>query len=277
MLAWVKYHRRKLTALVLICVPLFVVASSAGASVGESTTTPVRWAGGLMGGFQAGMHSVIGTTGGFFRTLTGGDQSGEIEELRLEVEQLREEKTRLIGVLQENSRLRGMVGFQQTHPEFDLVAAEVIARDISPFFRVIKIKIRSSQPLEPRMPVVSAQGVVGQVHRVYEGYADVILVSDPRSRIDAISQRNRTLGVIEGLGHEADYRARVAYVTERDEVRVGDTMVTSGMGGVFPRELIVGEIVEVDLNTEGLFQEVVIEPTVDFARLEEVFVITNVE
>ena len=230
-----------------------------------------------MGGFQAGMHSVIGTTGGFFRTLTGGDQSGEIEELRLEVEQLREEKTRLIGVLQENSRLRGMVGFQQTHPEFDLVAAEVIARDISPFFRVIKIKIRSSQPLEPRMPVVSAQGVVGQVHRVYEGYADVILVSDPRSRIDAISQRNRTLGVIEGLGHEADYRARVAYVTERDEVRVGDTMVTSGMGGVFPRELIVGEIVEVDLNTEGLFQEVVIEPTVDFARLEEVFVITNVE
>ena len=278
MLEWIKYHRRKVMVVAVVAMPLLMIVSSAGADIGTSSTTPTRWAGGVVGGAQAGVHSVLATVGGLFSRVSGGGQLAEENEaLRQEVEQLREEKTRLIGVLQENARLRAMVDFKTGHPEFELAPAHVVGRDITPYFRVLKIQIRSDKDLEPRMPVVASDGLVGQVHRVYEGYADVVLISDPRSRLDAISQRNRALGIVEGLGHQADYRARVAYLSERDELEIGDTMVTSGMGGIFPRELPIGSIVEVGSSELGLFQEAVIEPAVDFSRLQEVFVITNVD
>jgi rod shape-determining protein MreC len=267
-------HGKKITAFVMVAIPLTLLVTSAGASVGQSTTAPMRWVGGALGSMQMATTSVVRPLTGWIGALRG--ESRETAALVEELEQLREENSRLVGVLQENQRLRELVGMQTRYPEFELVAARVISRDLTPYFRVVKIRIQADD-LAPRMPVVSAQGLVGQVHRVYEGYADVVLVSDPRSRVDAISQRSRALGMVEGLGHETDYRAKISYLTQRDEVRPGDVMVTSGMGGVFPRELLIGEIVEVRSHSSGLLQEVVLQPSVDFARLEEVFVITNVE
>lgn len=275
---WVKKHSNKLVTALLIVVPLAMVVSSSGATVGESTTGPTRAMGGATAALQSGMHSAVGTVGNFLGRI-GSDPElvEENEELRREIARLQEEKTRLIGVLQENARLRKMVGFQQGHPEFELVPARVVGRDISPYFRVLKLRIESDAELEERMPVVAPEGLVGQIHRVYHGGADVVLAADTRSRIDAVSQRNRAPGVVKGLGEDSNYRARVAYVSQRDELRKGDTMVTSGMGGVFPRELRIGTLVEIDSAEEEIFQEVIVEPAVDFSRLQEVFVITNVE
>lgn len=277
MVAWLKRHGGKATVAVLVLIPLVMLVSSAGAEVGQPTTTPGRWTGSVVGGLQAGLAAVADTGGGVWTRLTGAEEAREEnEELRRQVDRLREENRRLIGVLQENARLRELVGFKEDHPEFELAAARVIARDVTPYFRVLKVRIRSDEELQPRMPVVAPEGVVGQVHRVYEGYADVVILADPRSRVDAISQRNRALGVVEGLGYESDYRARVAYLTDQDEVDVGDEMVTSGMGEVFPSELAIGTVIDVEHDERGLFQEVVVEPAVDFSRLEEVFVITDV-
>ncbi len=277
MLGFLNEQRHKIIAILLVVVPLWMIAVAQGTEVGVESSTPTRLGGAVVGGSQAGFNGVIGAVGGVWNRIVGGELAQENEELRREVAQLREEKSRLIGVLQENSRLRELVGFKTSHPEFELAPARVVGRDVSPYFRVVKIRISSERELAPRMPVVAAEGVVGQVHRVYEGYADVVLLSDPRSRIDAISQRNRALGVVEGLGHEADYRARISYLTDRDEVGVGDTMVTSGMGEVFPAELTIGTVVEVEEGERGLFQQVQVEPAVDISRLEEVFVITNVD
>lgn len=275
---WWRDHRRKWIGLLVVVVPLAMVVSTADADIGQETSTAGAWGGAAVGAAQAGVYSVVGSVGDLWRRVIGGGElAEENEELRAEVDRLREENARLIGVLQENARLREMVGFQTEQPEFDLAAARVVGRDVTPYFRVKKLQIRSDTELQPRMPVVSSQGVVGQIHRVYEGYADVVLVADPRSRIDTISQRNRALGIVHGLGNESDYRARMAYMTERDEVEPGDTLVTSGMGGVFPRELSVGTVVSVEPDETELFQNVVVEPAVDFARLEEVFVITSHE
>ncbi|RAL23502.1 rod shape-determining protein MreC [Lujinxingia litoralis] len=276
MLALLEQHRRKIVALVLLVVPLVMIATSAGASLGDEKSAPARFAAVPMGWTQSKIAAVIGV-GGFWSGWGQADVVEENERLREEVAQLREENTRLIGVLQENGRLRELVGFQARRPEHQLVPARVIGRDITPYFRVLKVQISSEAELKPRMPVVSAQGVVGQIHQVFEGYADVVLVSDPRSSIDTVSQRNRAQGVVEGLGHERDYLARVSYLSEGDELQTGDVMVTSGMGGIFPRELIVGTISEVSESRRGLFQEVIVTPAVDFSRLEEVFVITGAE
>ncbi|MFP4596641.1 MAG: rod shape-determining protein MreC [Persicimonas sp.] len=271
-------HQRKWVALLLLAIPLGMLAGSESVKVGaEPSSKPVRVLKSGVAWAEVGTYQGVGWLGGALDRLADGDLAEENEQLRGEVARLREEKSRLIGVLQENARLREMVGFQKRHPEYELAPARVVGRDITPYFRVLRLKLESTEKLAPRMPVVVASGVIGQIHDVYGQYAEVIIVSDPRSRIDAVNQRNRAPGIVEGLGHERDYLARVAYLNQKDEVRQGDVLVTGGKDGVFPRELVIGTVSEVDNAQRGLFQEVSLEPAVDFSRLEEVFVILSTQ
>lgn len=272
-------HKRKIAAVALLTSAMVLITSSAGARVGaesplilQATTQSTAPLLSLMGNGALGVTNIIS---GWFTT----DLETENEALRQEVARLREEKTRLIGVLQENDRLRRVLDLKAKHPEYKLVPAQVIARDASPYFRVMHIKIATNpdQPIKPRMPVIVAEGLVGQVHRVFGKYAEIIIVSDPRHRVDAIAQRTRAQAIVEGLGHERDYLARLAYLRDIDEVRQGDILVTSGMGEFFPRELIIGTVNSVAHAERGLFQEATITPAVDFSRLEEVFVLVGVQ
>jgi len=266
-------HRRKIVAFVLVAMPFVLLATSAGADQAGHPGVGRRATSTAFGWVQSGGAHVVATAGAWLGDLFRGDVAAKNEELEARVARLEEEKARLIGVLQENERLRELVGFKRAHDEFDLVPARVVARDITPYFRVLKVRISSDAKLEPRMPVVVADGVVGQVAEVDGDFADVIVVSDPRSHIDAISQRTRAHGIVEGLGHERDYLCRVAYLREKDMVRQGDLIVTSGMGGVFPADLVIGRVADVERRQRQLFQEVRVEPSVDFSRIEEVFVI----
>lgn len=200
----------------------------------------------------------------------------ENQRLREEVHRLRDENARLIGVMQENARLRAMVGFQQGHPSLELVPARVTARDASIWFRVQSVRLDVRDPrVVPGLAVVSSAGVVGRIHAVEGTSATVMLAVDPRSSIDVLVQRNRARGILRGRGYDNSYRSEVAYLLRRDEVREGDLIVTSGLGGVFPPDLLVGRIDRIDHRELGLFQQVLVEPAVDFSRLDEVFVLVD--
>jgi rod shape-determining protein MreC len=207
------------------------------------------------------------------------DLKEENERLRLKVARYEEERARLLGVLQENARLRSLLELREARPDLKLRPARVIGRDMTPWFRVLRIRLDTAQldfEVKPQMAVVGHEGVIGQVIEVYDGgYADVMLVSDPRSKVDVISQRTRTRGMVHGLGHKRDYDARLAYLRRKDEVKEEDLVVTSGKGGIFPQELRVGQIKAVEQRSFGLEQQATVEPSVDFSRLEEVFVITG--
>lgn len=276
MYAFLSNHRAKLVALLLVAMPLVMLGSAGDARVGrEPSSQPVQVARSGLAWTELGAYRSVAWLGDAWARLVDGDLAVENDKLRDEVARLREEKSRLIGVLQENARLRELVGFKKRHPEYQMVPARVVGRDISPYFRVLRLKLESTEKLAPRQPVVVASGVVGQIHEVYGQFAEVIIVSDPRSRIDAVSQRNRAPGIVEGLGHERDYLARVSYLNQKDQVRKGDIMVTGGKGGVFPKELVIGKVTSVNNAERGLFQEVRLRPAVDLSRLEEVFVITG--
>jgi len=267
-------HRRRFAGLLVVLIPLLMMSSKAGAGVG-STGFAGQIGLGVMGSLQTLIHTPIAAASGLLSGWFTGGAAVEAEELKAEISRLREEKSRLIGVLQENERLRKMLGFKVRRPELELIAGRVISRDTTPYFRVVTLHVTSDVPLAPRMAVISAEGVVGQVNRVFADYVEVILVSDPRHRVDAITQRTRAQAVVEGLGHERDYHAKLAYLSEKDEVRVGDVVVTSGMGGVFPPELVLGTVATVERSERGLFQDATISPSVDASRLDEVFIVVG--
>lgn len=200
------------------------------------------------------------------------------EDLRRENAKLREENIGLQGILQQNARLTKLVGFKQQRPIYQLEPARVIAADMSPYFRVLRLRLETeTDSIEPEMPVVAAEGVVGRIERVDGRYCDVMLSVDPRSKIDIMTQLNRSRGILSGTGDESKYEAKIAYLLRRDEVEEGELVVTSGRAGTFPKELPVGRITSVDAKSFGLYQEVTVEPIVDFSRLEEVYIITGIK
>jgi rod shape-determining protein MreC len=123
------------------------------------------------------------------------------------------------------------------------------------------------------MPVLTPDGVVGRINRVSGHTSDIMLLVDPRSAIDVFIPRTGGRGILRGKPGENGYRCSIEYLVRGEQAREGDKVVTSGLGGAFPRDLAVGRISKVIPGTVGLYQEVEVTPDVDFARLSEMLVV----
>jgi rod shape-determining protein MreC len=154
------------------------------------------------------------------------------------------------------------------------LAARVIGAESSSLFRVIRIRIdRGEDEVKPGMPVITADGVVGRVQRVAGRYSDVLLAVDPKCAIDVVVPRTGARGILRGVAAENRYRGRIEYLLKKDEVEEGDAVVTSGIGGPFPRDLAIGTIGKVARRDVGLYQDAEVVPAVDYGRLREVLVL----
>lgn len=152
--------------------------------------------------------------------------------------------------------------------------ARVIGRSSSPFVRALRVRIdRGQGEVKSGLPVVTADGVVGRIARVVGKYSDVRLAVDPKSSIDVVIQRTGARGLLHGKDAQDRYLCRLSFLLRKEEVKVGDLIVTSGAADVFPRDLPVGRVSRVSRRTHGLYQQVEVTPTVDFGALEEVLVI----
>lgn len=198
------------------------------------------------------------------------------ERLAAENARLRAEAARHAEELAENRRLRRLHQLRVETPA-DLFAAEVIARDTSPFFRVTRLAITAADRsrLRTGMPVLTYDGLVGQVSRTFSDYADVLLVVDSRSAVDVMVERSGARGIVRGTGERDRYAGRIEYLQRTDDVRVGDAVVTSGLGCRFPAGILVGRVVDVTRREFGIYQEVEVSPAVNFSRLNEVLVMAT--
>ncbi|MFZ7102314.1 MAG: rod shape-determining protein MreC [Peptococcaceae bacterium] len=228
--------------------------------------------------FQNGATSIMQKTKDFFSIF------GEVKELRAENAQLKKDVSELnhqINLLRdyglENIRLRKLLEYKELHGnDFSLLSAQVIARDHSNWYSTITINRGSEDGVQKDMPVVTHQGLVGRVINVTADASEVLLILDQEGAVGArVWETRETLGIVEGKGDGSSILTMI-HLPHDASIVVGHTIVTSGLGGLFPPGIRIGEVTEVADEASGLMKQAKVEPFVDFNRLEEVLVIMKV-
>ena len=198
---------------------------------------------------------------------------------RDENRQLLEQNRKLLGTIaslreteQENFRLKRLLDFRETH-KIESLVARVVGRDVSTEYRAIRINRGENSGIRPNMAVLTNEGIVGRVLRTTDTTADVVTVLDLLSAVDTIIERSRARGIVEGL---TDDVCQLKYALRTDDITPGDVLVTSGLGGIFPKGVPVGTVSKVNRKTYGISQEVEVRPSVDFTKLEEVLVVLKI-
>jgi len=223
---------------------------------------------------QAAMSYVArGITGVAGRYVELKGVRAENESLHRENRQLRTELMEMRRLAEESGRYQRLLGLRDATPA-ETIAARVIAVDASPYFRVARVEIdRGEGTVRRGMPVLTPEGVVGRINRPAGKTSDVLLLVDPRSALDIIVPRTGGRGILKGKAGENGYRCSIEYLARGEPVKEGDAVVTSGVGGAFPRNLAVGHVTRIIPGAVGLYQDVEVTPDVDFARLTDVLVV----
>jgi rod shape-determining protein MreC len=190
------------------------------------------------------------------------------ERLAAKVAALEEENLQYREALVESGRLQ-RIAEMRTDFEAPMRPAQVVGQDVSPWFRSVLVDRGGADGVRSGMPVVTESGVVGLVTASSPHAGRTMLLLDAQSAVDALVQRSRARGIVRGDGTD---RLHFEFFVRGDDVQVGDVVITSGFGGVYPKGLRIGEVIEVQSDGERLLQRAVVRPAVDFGRLEQIFV-----
>jgi rod shape-determining protein MreC len=202
-----------------------------------------------------------------------------VVELRRQNAALEAERSRLqVQIVQlqqqvaETDALAALVNFSRSSPESSYTAASVIGRDPSPFLRYIILDKGSNAGIRRGMPVVTEQGLVGRVDAVISSAARVQLITDPGSAVNVRIEKAEREAVLVGT---VAGDLSLSMIPQEVTLEAGDVVLTSGLGGGYPTDLIVGQILTARKRDSDLFQQATVQPVVDFAQLKIVLIITD--
>jgi rod shape-determining protein MreC len=171
----------------------------------------------------------------------------------------------------EGLRLRKLLNLTEDLPN-RTVAARVVDRSRTSLFKMILINKGTADGLRVGLPVLSEQGVVGRIIETAWHASQVLLLIDENSNIDALIQRSRAQGILQGAGAAG---CNLKYISRVEEVQAGDVVLSSGLAGVFPKGLLLGVVTGASRREEGLFQKIDVAPAVDFGKVEEVLALIS--
>jgi rod shape-determining protein MreC len=197
----------------------------------------------------------------------------ENERLRKENVLLSFENASLREKAAENKRLKELIGFKEKSA-FQLLPAKVISRQKRGFINDIVLAIGHADSVLKNMPVIVPAGLVGKLYQVGKTKSNCQLLLDQNFRVSAFDQRSRVAGIVKWTG--SDY-CWLSEVPKHADVIMGDSVITSGYGEIFPPGISIGQVISVNEAAPGLFVEIRLKPTVNFDKLEEVFVIKSLK
>jgi rod shape-determining protein MreC len=228
----------------------------------------------VLSGLQTGLTWI---SGGFGNAWTGYinlvSVRRENERLRQDLSRLQHENLQLQETARAAERLQEFLDLKKNAP-YHLLAAAVIGRDPSNWYRTLTINKGSRDGVAVEMGVITPAGVVGRVIKTGPAVSQVLLMTDRNSTVAALTQRSRDEGLVEGTEKGL---ARIKYLSLLADVKEGDLVLTSGLTGSFPKGLPIGTIGRVTKKELDLFKEAEVIPGMDFSKIEEVLVVTSVE
>lgn len=219
----------------------------------------------------AGAHLGDGASAIIHNYLDLVDVREENTRLRAQIAELKGEDARVTELQTENQHLAGLLELRDALG-MNAVAASVIGSDATGLSHTLVLGQGSSSGLRPGMPVLSNRGVVGRIIDTSQNAARVLLIDDHNSALDGFDERSRARGIVAGV---VDDGIIMKYVDRSEDLKPGDTIVTSGLDGIFPRGLLVGTVGSVHREGPGLFLLVQVRPAVDFHALEQVLIVTQ--
>ena len=267
-----KRYRDAVIVVVLLAVPFFVLRANMKDPKSQSALdrlvvrvfAPIQYGASSLG------RGVSNVWGDYVYLV---DVKADNERLNYENARLKEDVHRLDENETENRDLKRLLQLRETTPG-ETVSALVVSKDYNEFFRVTRLVVdRGSREVRPYQPVISPDGVVGVVLKVTGDEVDVQLAVDAAFGIDVEDDRTHARGFVRGTGDLSRHSCRVEMVDSRDEVQVGDLLVTSGKGKRFPHGIPVARITKVIKRELGRDQEVEAQPTVDFTRIDSALIL----
>jgi rod shape-determining protein MreC len=267
-------HRKGVTLAVLILVSFTFLLISNRAVVIKPKEIGLSFVGFFQKGFT-GFFRWFGDTAGSIRQLNAARE--ELDAARARLQDMDRVTREIVELRRQNAMLRQQLDFAQTLAP-DRIAAEVIARDSDNLFSTITINKGSRQGVRPGMPVVAYQGdmegLVGKVLSVGPGASEVLPLYDPQCLVSVRLDTTRDEGLVRGEGRDRG-TVLLQYVkkTAKDAIQYGDLVVTSGLGGLYPKGINLGRVREIKALAYETSLEIEVEPIINFDRLEYVFLI----
>lgn len=217
-------------------------------------------------------------TDAFDPLLRANDYKEENEALREEIRTLREQLVDYEKVKKENEQYRQYLEMKEENKDFQFELAAVIGRSPDARFYSFTVDKGTVDGVALRDPVVTADGLVGYISEVGPTYATVITILDPTLHVGASDARTRDTGIVIGtVALSEEGKCKLSYIDRESAVARGDIIVTSGVGGVFPKGLMIGTVEEVQVESHGMSLYAVIEPVVNVPSVKDVIIITEFE
>ena len=217
-------------------------------------------------GIMASRSEILNVVDNYFMIV---NTSKENEFLKNKIQRLEHDLFIMEETRRENLRLKQMLSYsEELGPE--KILAQVIGWDSANQFKVLRLNRGSKDGITLMSPVITNSGLVGYIYRVGYNYSDVLTILDPNNRVDAIVERTRTHGIVEGV---FNYMCSLKYVSRTEPIELGDRLITAGVGGIYPKGVKVGMITNIEQESSGMTLSVEVTPSVDFHQLEEVIVL----
>lgn len=253
--SWLKEKRTLIQTViaVVLAVAILVSGESIRKSVGNITVTV--------------FYTPVNQIKGIFNLLALAARQNQ--KTNIDATEYSVQKQLIEEIKAENERLRAMLGFAE-RPEYDVVPAEILSVVGAAIPNRVLINLGASDSIRENQTVINRNGVAGRVAQVMDNHSVIYLLTDPLCRVAARIKRNREEGIIRYTISRGMY---LDNCPQQGDVVTGDTVITSGMGGIFPEGLTIGTVRSVDAPEKEFFYEIVIDPAINFNALDELYIL----
>ncbi|MDR1101354.1 MAG: rod shape-determining protein MreC [Clostridiales bacterium] len=225
--------------------------------------------------FQIVFTSVTHNVQDFFAHFGDLEAAGKrIEELETQVAVLENNSRELEDTKLENERLSSLVGIKDSLKSNDSIAAQIIAKDVSNWYTVFTINKGSGDGIADKQAVITTKGLVGYVSEVGAKWAKVTTIINDGTAVGGLVVRTQDVAIVEGeFELQKDLLCKMTYISKGANIVTGDSIETSGLGGIYPKGILIGIIRDVKPETQTVSQNAIIEPAVNFEKVSEVLVL----